>query len=474
MKIELLGGCTKEELEGRIKRVAAAGKLSRFPGDVFEVVESCDDYESNLKLIKRIIKMGHKSIIEHDYVVFALKDVTPIVEQTLIGNRLTSFTVKSRREVDFRNEGFYVPDFRDKELNVHKDNEKLKEKYKEHMQSLFNTYGDIVDRGINVEDARFVLPYCFHANFIMGLDARELEKLVVSLRFGRLSRISELKELGDSLYAIIKEHLPYLVSTIKNCEKNDSNQFEYLESLSPRPDIKIIDKAKLISYTPNSDDVILESMIMYHYQCSQSKAKEILKEIVKKDPEAKEKLMNNIAHKEERRELEQVSYTFQIPISLSILTHLTRHRMHALLVPEFVPMWNMKNYVTPETVKAKALDLYKPAVEKNMEVFEEFKNAGVVEEDLIYFYIGAQLLNVVTTMNGRNVQWVCRLRCCNKAQWQIRYVAKDMAKQVAEVAPIFGKNLGPTCMTDRYCGEGRECCGLINSLLEADEKNKKA
>ena len=123
MKIELLGGCTKDELESRVQRVAAAGKLSRFPGNVFEVIESCDDYESNLKLIKRIIKMGHKSIIEHDYLVFALCDVTPIVEQTIIGNRLTSFTIKSRREVDFRNVGFYIPEFRNKDLELHNDNE---------------------------------------------------------------------------------------------------------------------------------------------------------------------------------------------------------------------------------------------------------------------------------------------------------------------------------------------------------------
>ena len=103
---------------------------------------------------------------------------------------------------------------------------------------------------------------------------------------------------------------------------------------------------------------------------------------------------------------------------------------------------------------------------------EEFKNAGVAEEDLIYFYLGAQMLNVVTTMNARNLQWVCRLRCCNKAQWQIRFIAKEMAKQVKEIAPLIGTGLGATCTTDRYCGEGRECCGLINALLEADEKAK--
>ena len=471
MRIELLGGSTKEELESRIQRVAAAGKLSRFNGNVFEVLDSCNDFESNLKLIKRIIKMGHKSIIEHDYLVFGLCDVTPSVEQTIIGNRLTSFTIKSRREVDFRTAGFYTPEFRNKNLEEHEKNEELKKKYNEHMQYLFNTYGEIVDKDVNVEDARFILPYCFHSNIIMGLDGRELEKLVISLRNGRLSRIQELKELGDRLYEIIKEEVPYLKVSLKNVENKDENQFEYIESISKRPEIKILDKPKILSYTPNADDVVIKSNIMYHYQCSEEKADEILKEMIKKDEHAREKIINNILHKEERRELEQVSFSFQIPISLSILTHLTRHRMHSLLVPEFIPMWDMKNYVTPVTVKNKANDIFQEAIEKNMKMFEEFKDAGVAEEDLIYFYVGAQMLNVVTTMSARTLQWILRLRCCNKAQWQIRFIAQEIARKVSEVAPLIGKGLGPTCITDRYCGEGRECCGLIDKLLEAD-KNK--
>ena len=308
----------------------------------------------------------------------------------------------------------------------------------------------------------------------MGLDARELEKMILAFRKGRLSRIQELKELGDMLYDIAKEYVPYLPATIKQSELTDKNDFEYLENMVERPEIKIIPKTNMISYTKNADDVILESMIMYHYQCSEKKAKDILKEMVEKDPLAREKLMDIIVHKEERRELEQVSFTFQIPISLSILTHLTRHRMHALLVPEFVPMWNLNNNVEPDTIKNKpeAYKLYKGAIAKNVKVFEEFKAAGVAEEDLIYFYLGSQMLNVVTTMNGRNIQWVCRQRCCNKAQWQIRYIANDIRLKVSEVAPLLGKGLGATCMTDRVCNEGRECCGLIEKLLEADKKVK--
>ena len=392
MEIKLLGGATKEELEKRIQIVAAAGKLSRFPGNVFEVLEATNDYESNLKMIKRIIKMGHKSIIEHDYLVFGLCDVTPIVEQTIIGTRLSSFTIKSRREVDFRTAGYYIPKFRNKNGEIHKDIDKLTEKYKEHMQYLFNCYGDIVDLEIPTEDARFVLPYCFKSNIIMGLDCRQLERMIISFTKGYLSKIQELKEFGERLTEIVYESVPYLIPNLEKTEENLETSFEYLEENYKRPEIEILKEPKLISYTPDCDDVIIRSYIMYHYQCSQDKADEILEDLEKKDKDAKNKIMQIILHKDERRELEQTSFTFQIPISLSILTHLTRHRMHSLLVPEFLPMWNFNNYVTPQKIKDndKALEIYEKAIKENMKVYEEFKDE-VYDEDLIYFYVGAQM-----------------------------------------------------------------------------------
>ena len=465
MKIELLGGCTKEELESRIQRVASAGKLSRFPGNVFDVLESCNNYESNLKLIKRIIKMGHKSIIEHDYLVFALVDVSPIVEQTIIGNRLTSFTIKSRREVDFRNVGYYIPDFRDKKMEVHKKNEALKEKYIKHMQYLFNEYANLVDNGINVEDARFILPYSYNSNIIMGLDARELEKLVISLLYGELSNISELKELGTLLLNIIEEKVPYLTDSIHNSKLDNKNPFEYIDKLVKKPEIKICEKTKLIKYTQNADDIVLETAIMYYYQCTPEQAQEILMEMQSKDINAKEKLMEIILNKTENRELEFVNFEFQIPISLSILTHLTRHRMHSLLVPGFVKMWDLNNYIIPDTIKAKYEKKYNEIFRKNIEIYNEFVKEEIAEEDLIYFYLGGNMCNVVTNVSARSLQWISRMRCCNKAQWQIRNIAKDMVKQVKEVAPLIGKGLGPTCITKRICNEGKESCGLINKLL---------
>ena len=209
---------------------------------------------------------------------------------------------------------------------------------------------------------------------------------------------------------------------------------------------------------------------MYHFQCSESEATEIMCNLEKKDKDFKAKYMNIILHKEENRELEQVNFTFQIPISLSILTHLTRHRMHSLLVPEFLPLWNFENYIVPATIKARP-ELEKMFIEahdRNIEVLEEFKSLNISDTDLIYFYLGCQMLNVVTSMNGRTLQWILHLRCCNKAQWQIRGIAKEIAKQVKEVSPLLGKGLGATCVTDLICNEKRESCGLIDTLLKAN------
>ena len=86
-----------------------------------------------------------------------------------------------------------------------------------------------------------------------------------------------------------------------------------------RPKIEILDKTQLIHYIPNADEQVILSHIMYHYQCTEGKAKELLQEMETKDAECRKKIMDNILNKEENRELEQVSFTFQIPISLSIL-----------------------------------------------------------------------------------------------------------------------------------------------------------
>lgn len=463
MKIELLGCTKKEDLEKRVKAVAAAGKLSRFDGNVFDVLENCNDFEKNLKLIKRIIKMGHESITDHDYLVFAIEGVSPIIEQTIIEERFSSFTIKSRREVNFANVGYYIPTFKDQNGKILENQEEIINKYCEHMDFLFSSYQKIVDMDVNVEDARFVLPYSYHSNIIMGIDAHVLKNMIVDFTKGVKSNISEIKEFGEILYDIMTQYVPYYKEVIDAKEISNVDIIkEKLDKVVLDKDYKVLDKPIIISHSNNIDDNIIIFALMYKYQYEYEKALKVY-EIIKNDKILIEELIQNV-YNQEPKILSQVSFQFQIPISLAVLTHITRHRTHSPLIPEFVPVHDLKQYKIPMSIEHKCLDFYNKIYEENYKIYNEFKEMGVKEEDLIYFHLSGNMVNITTNMDGKTLAWITRLRTCNKAQWEIRHIFDEIRKQVKLIAPMYGSILGPDCETRCYCGEGKESCGKIKAL----------
>ena len=176
------------------------------------------------------------------------------------------------------------------------------------------------------------------------------------------------------------------------------------------------------------------------------------------DSDIERKLMQGLIHSKNQRELEQVNFSFEIPIELAVLTHITRHRMHSLLIPDFVPIWDLGNYFIPKSIEKNWKNEYIKIFKDNKKLMEEFRNQGVRDEDLVYFYLSGNACNIYTTMNARTLMWISRMRCCNKAQYAIRKIANEMVKEVKEVAPLIGEGLGPTCEVLGYCPEGKDSC----------------
>ncbi len=470
MKVLMLGNDTKEEIEKRLQIVASAGNLSRADGTVTQVFESNNDYAKNLKLARAIVGLGHRSIAEHDYIVFALEDVTPIIEQIIIGYRLTSFTIKSRRNVDFSDVGFYVPDFHDKDGNIIENNKEVQEEYKEYMNTLFELYNGYKKQNIPIEECRYVLPYCFHSNIIMGCDANELLRMTSDMLYGKISHISEVRELGEKFAAMIKEYAPYLAKSLDAEKDKDyyEDKYEFLDEMIPKTggwsgrDIEtgvLLTDVNMTDYTKMADWKVLCHIVAARYQVSIEDAGELLHQLMDQDSGIKRKLMQALIHSKNQRELEQVIFSFEIPISLAVLTHITRHRMHSLLVPDFVPLWNMENYVIPKSIVDGNKEKFVEAFAANKTMVDKFKNEyGIRDEDLVYFYLSGNACNIYTTMNGRTLEWISRMRCCNKAQLEIREIAHSMVKQASKVAPLIGEGFGPTCKVFGYCQEGNDSC----------------
>ncbi len=466
MKVKLLLGSDKKSVTKRIKTVAAAGKLSRFPGKVTEVYNTCDDVEKNKRFINRVIGMGHESITDHDYLVFAIEDVSPIIEQILIEERIVSFTIKSRREVNFSNAGYYVPNFRDKDHNVLKNNRTLKRMYHEHMKYVFGAYSELIEMGLKKEDARFVLPYSFHSNIIMGCDAHVLKELIVRFTKGKESQIAEVRELGNKLYEIAAKYVPYYKEVIDAAPAPETDQVaDFLRKYIDDDTYEVPSKVQLISAPEDADKEIIVSAIMRVYNYPLDKALEYYDMVFKGNPELQKDLMRQILTNG-GKEFDQVNFRFDVPISLAVLTHLTRHRTHELMVPDFLPIRDLTKYRVPPTLNAEQKAKFAEIYDKNQEMYLTFKKMGVCDEDLIYFYLAGTMINVTTNMDGKTLSHIARLRICTKAQWEIRGIVGEMRSLVLEKAPIFGSLLGPDCEIFLECHEGKESCGKVNVLRE--------
>lgn len=472
---ELINQIKELEKEQRVNIVSSSGRLSRFPGTVFEILGLSEEkeYEKNLNFIKRVIQMGHDSITDHDYCVFALQNVTVIIEQIIIAERFSSFTIKSRREVDFSKAGFFTPDFHNKNGEILPENEQIKKEYQNHMNSLFQDYENLVKKGATLEDARFVLPYCYYSNIIMGIDAHTLKDMIIKFTKTKYAKIEEVYEFGMRLKEIAKEKVPYIIPQIDAVkEKMWDSVDEFLSSWIPKQEYKILQKPKLLNCSPNIDDTILISSIMRRYQLDDTKAKQIYEDKIKKEAELKEQLMRKIAFESDKLELTQVNFQFQIPLSYAVLTHLTRHRTHDILIPDFAPVNDLLQYKIPPKIKDLCQKEFNEVFLNNHKKYQELKEKyQICEEDLIYFTLSGNLVNVITSMNGKTLEHILKLRECTKAQWETRNMACGMHEEIKKLkdATLFSSILGATCETQHFCKEGKESCGKIIEIL----KNKK-
>lgn len=460
MRIELVKGAAQKEVEDRTRIVATAGQISHSDKTLFDLYDARVDFNDNIKAIGRIVGSGHTSITEHDQLTFFITDVTPVIEQILIGQRLASFTIKSRRYVDFGDSGYYIPDF-----SYLKNADKVTEMYKEHMNYLFNVYSEMVDLGVPKEDSRFILPYCFHSQIAMSLNTRSLIKLIEYCTMGSMSAIDEVKKFGLKMLKIAKEKVPYYKKNYDAIEKNinegvkNYNKLEFLNKYCDKYDI--LDNPKLISietdYNGNDiDKTIIVSCIMNRYQLDFDKANRVYDKL--SDNEKKE-IMEAVCLASENRELEHISFKFEFPTTLAGLTHWTRQRIHSLMIPDFLPIYDLNNYIVPDTIKDKCLDKYQEAVSKNIQVYDELKNMGVSDKDLVYFNLSGTLINVSTNINGRELMWISRLRCCKRAQWEIREAANEIVSLVKKESELYADYLGAPCGVVGKCPEGKHSCG---------------
>ena len=168
--------------------------------------------------------------------------------------------------------------------------------------------------------------------------------------------------------------------------------------------------------------------------------------------------------------LEHASYTFAIDGVSRALTHqLVRHRLASYnqQSQRYVKFADGLDTIKPESIAAdeKANALFDEMIEKTVEAYQAFLDAGIPAEDARYILPNAAETKIVVTMNIRELLHFFSLRCCNRAQWEIRELAWKMLELARPTAPFIFADAGPGCVRGA-CPEGKMTCGQPYARVE--------
>ena len=224
-------------------------------------------------------------------------------------------------------------------------------------------------------------------------------------------------------------------------------------------------KVALINYTPDPDRTGAAAARLCY---SAAGAEELVE---KMSDEQVEKLLTKIVDMGHYSTLEHSSFTFAIEGVSRALTHqLVRHRIASY------------NQQSQRYVKESAFDyVIPPAIASNPEMkakyiahmatvqtfYNELLESGIHREDARYILPNGAETKIVVTMNARSLLHFFELRCCTRAQLEIRLLAEKMLAEVRKVAPVIFAKGGPTCVSQDLCNEGEMTCGRLEALRAA-------
>lgn len=267
-------------------------------------------------------------------------------------------------------------------------------------------------------------------------------------------------------------------------------------------------KVKLIAHTPNPEEVVAQAAKLCY---SPVGVDEIMEKLT---PEKINKFVDHLATIGHESPLEHVTFTFAIEGISRVTTHqIVRHRLasYSQQSQRYVKLEQFEYIIPPEIEKdSYARTIFTKHMEDSQKAYNELvdvlienkldkkyptwiedteeeytslsseeqlalnqnirnlwaknnkKAYSAIEkeaiEDARYVFPNACETKIVMTMNARSLLHFFNVRCCNRAQWEIRAMADEMLKECKKVAPTLFKKAGPDC-TFGKCGEGSMSCG---------------
>ena len=218
---------------------------------------------------------------------------------------------------------------------------------------------------------------------------------------------------------------------------------------------------QLLTYTPNPEQVVAAAARLCYADAS-------IEHLLGQSPEQAAKLLQKILELGHLSVLEHAVFSFGIEgISRACSHQLVRHRIASFSQQSqrYVSHDQPFTAVVPGSIGAQLelLERFEKHMQTSHELYRELMAAGVPAEDARFVLPNAASTRLVMTMNARELHHFFVLRCCRRAQWEIRAMAREMLRLARQAAPLLFAGAGPGCLNGP-CPEGVMTCGAIKEV----------
>lgn len=220
----------------------------------------------------------------------------------------------------------------------------------------------------------------------------------------------------------------------------------------------------LIAHTPEAEKVVaMAAKICYAKDVS---IKKLQKKINDNDVSA---FITKLLESGHESPFEHISFTFGIEgISRACSHQLVRHRMASFSQrSQRYCFEDGFNYIEPEDINENENEdkIFRDFMRHSKEVYSKLIDKGAKPEDARMVLPNACETKIIVTMNARELLHFFKLRCCKRAQKEIREVAFMMKNICRKVAPNIFQYAGPNCLKG-YCTEGENSCMKDNDNIK--------
>lgn len=215
-------------------------------------------------------------------------------------------------------------------------------------------------------------------------------------------------------------------------------------------------RVQLLTHTPDPEQVAAAAARLCYSDAS-------IAQLLERAPEQAPALLRKIVDMGHLSVLEHAGFTFGIEgISRACSHQLVRHRIasYSQQSQRYVSHEARFEAVTPASVAAvpELATRFEQHLNATHALYRELIAAGIPAEDARFVLPNAAATKLVMTMNARELHHFFALRCCRRAQWEIRAMAKEMLRLVRQAAPLLFADAGPGCLRGA-CPEGKMTCG---------------